>query len=145
MKKIVSVKKRGIGASMVEVLIALTVLAFVTIAVTGMFYMSAKMEKKDQDLTEASHVAVACLEMVKQGVTDSTTFDNLVSTTYYALPDGHPNYCYDVDVEVLSTSMKYVAINIYYKNQDKVVPEPDITRPNLGRICRIGTLIRKPS
>ena len=131
------------GVSLPEVLIALVVLAFITMSVSGMFFSTAKMEKKDQAITEASHVAVTRLEAIKQRVKSADDFNNLISISYFDLPDNYA-FVYAVDVEEITTSVKYVGVTVYHRNLKEDDPEPDVSQPALGRVVKMGTYIRKP-
>lgn len=131
------------GVSLPEVLIALVVLSFITMSVSGMFFSTAKMEKKDQAITEASHVAIARLESIKMRIKNSDDFNNLVSISYFELPDNYA-FVYGVDVESITSSVKYVGVSVYVRNTSKTNPEPDVSLPMLGKVIKMGTYISRP-
>lgn len=141
MKK--SVRKAEKGVTLPEVMIALVVLMFITMSVSGMFFNAAQMEKKDAAITEAGHVAITRMEATKQRITSTDDFNNLVTTTYFDLPD-NVSFVYDVDVNTISTSVKQVSIRVYYRDPGTTAPAPDVSKPNLGRIVQLGTYITRP-
>ncbi|MCE1248948.1 MAG: hypothetical protein LWY06_20110, partial [Firmicutes bacterium] len=100
-------------------------------------------EKKSIDYTQASNYAATRLETIKKNTTTADDFNNIQSVSYMTL-DNTNMFIYDIDVDSASTSLKQIGITIYYSNGNTTNPAPDSSKPNNGKILRLGTYLIKP-
>ena len=134
-----------LGMSLAEVLIALSILALMMTAITGTFMYTTRMNTREQAITHAVQLSTMVLEEKKQLVVDGSEFDSLKSTSYavYVTEDNlYANYVYDIEVDQVSVSLKYVGVTVYYRKANDL--SPDLSRPNMGKITTIGTYLLKP-
>jgi Na+/alanine symporter len=135
------------GATLVEVMIALSIVLFMTSSIAGIFYYSAKLSKQDTAYNEASNLAETNLEIIKSKIVTSVDFGNLKSDTTYQLADStgtELKYIYNYEVRTISLTVKCITVTIYHRNMTSTSLAPDLKKPNNGRILKMGTIIIRP-
>ena len=131
------------GISLPEVLIAIAVLAFTTIAIAGALMSSMDLNVKDREMTQATNQAQAVLEEIRNNASDTKTFETLASIPYTFVA-GNPKLIYSAQVSTVQTSMKKVSVSVYYTDEKQASPTPDLSRPNGGKIIQLSCLIIRP-
>ncbi len=135
--------RRKKGFTLTEAVVSFFILFVVGIAIFGLFSYTTQVEKKDQALTEANHLAVSLLETIDSEVKNTQDYQKLDTTDYNFLHNSQ-SFVYKVDVEEVNSAMKYLGVSIFHRNSDSVDPLPDFSRPENGRVIRMGTFISRP-
>jgi Tfp pilus assembly protein PilV len=131
------------GMSLVEIMVALTILLVVIIAIVSMFFHASMMSKQEQALTRATQLAVSQIEFIKQNIVSGRDFDDLENSKEFFFSKD-PDYVYEIEIDTISASLKYIGVTVYYNSGNKTNPEPNHSMPNLGKITTMGTFINRP-
>jgi type II secretory pathway pseudopilin PulG len=140
-------RKRNVGATLVEVMIALSILMFMISSIAGTLYYTTKISKQEAIFTEAANVAEVQLESIRQTIKVPQDFLNLTSDSTYKIADitgTEIKYVSNTEVTTVSNNMKFVNVTIYHRKMNSTQIEPDLTKPNSGKIIKLGMLLKRP-
>lgn len=131
------------GISLIEVLIAMTVLAVATLGIFGALMTSMDLNGKDREITQATNFAQRALEDIRHDCTVTGNFDALQSTGYAQIQE-NPRLIYDSQVQSIQAGLKKLTVNVYYINEKSGLAEPDLSRPNGGKIAGLSCYLIRP-
>ena len=131
------------GISLIEVLIAMTVLAVATLGIFGALMTSMDLNGKDREITQATNFAQRALEDIRHDCTVTGNYDALQSAGYAQIQE-NPRLIYDSQVQSIHTGLKKLTVNVYYINEKSGLAEPDLSRPNGGKIAGLSCYLIRP-
>ncbi|GEM_PF-2079866 len=134
---------RSKGISLIEVLVALAVLAIALMAIFGALMTSMDLNSKDREITQATNFAQRALEDIRNDCSVTEDFDALQSTGYTQIQE-NPRMIYDAQVQSIQAGLKKLTVNVYYINEKSGLIQPDTSRPNGGKIAGFSCYLIRP-
>jgi Tfp pilus assembly protein PilV len=131
------------GISLIEVLIAATVLLIATMAIFGALITSMDLNTKDREITQATNFAQRALEDIRNNCGVTENFDALSNVPYTQIQE-NPRMLYDAQVQNLQTGLKKLTVTVYYINEKSGLVQPDASRPNGGKIAVLSCYLIRP-
>lgn len=137
------VNTRRKGISLIEVLIAITILAIATMAIFGALMSSMDLNGKDREITQATNFAQRAIENIRNDCSITENFDALQSVAYTSIQE-NPRMIYNAQVQSIQSGMKKLTVSVYYINEKSGLVEPDTSRPNGGKIAGFSCYLIRP-
>jgi prepilin-type N-terminal cleavage/methylation domain-containing protein len=136
-------RREAWGMSLIEVLIALTILAIATMAIFGALITSMDLNVKDREITLATNFAQRVLENIRNDCSITENFDGLNNIGFSQIRE-NPRMIYSTEVLTIQAGLKKLTVNVYYINEKSGFPQPDTSRANGGKIVVLSCYLIRP-